>query len=75
LYADRAGIFFVNTKKQENWTITKQLAGKTLDKTQFGAFPEERLGITLIPAAYTPQAKGRIERLWGTFQGCLLPRR
>jgi transposase len=67
LYADRAGIFFVNTKKPENWTITEQLAGKPLDKTQFATIVEDRLGITLIPA-YTPQAKGRIERLWGTLQ-------
>jgi hypothetical protein len=27
----------------------------------------EQLGITYI-AAQSPQAKGRIERLWGTFQ-------
>jgi hypothetical protein len=50
LYADRAGIFLVNTKKQENWTVREQLAGKTLDKTQFAAIVEDRLGITLIPA-------------------------
>jgi hypothetical protein len=70
LYADRSGIFFVNTKKQENWAITEQLAGKTLDKTQFAAIAENRLGITRIPA-YTPKAKERIERLWGTLQGRL----
>ncbi|MDR3115096.1 MAG: hypothetical protein LBU25_06205, partial [Treponema sp.] len=40
---------------------------KTLDKTRFAAIAEDLLGITLIPA-YTPQAKGRIERLWGTLQ-------
>jgi hypothetical protein len=67
LYADRSGIFFVNPKKQENWTITKQLAGKTLDKTPFAAIAEDRLGITRIPT-YTPKVKGRIERLWGTLQ-------
>jgi hypothetical protein len=47
--------------------MTEQLAGKTLDKTWFAAIAEDRLGITRIPA-YTPQAKGRIERLWGTLQ-------
>jgi len=31
----------------------------------------EELGVTLIPAG-SPQAKGRIERLWGTFQDRLV---
>ena len=42
-------------------------AGRPLDKTQFALIAEERLGIPLI-SAHTPQAKGRIERLWGTLQ-------
>lgn len=67
IYADKAGIFFVNTKKEENWTAEEMLAGRPLDKTQFGSIVEERLGITMI-SAHTPQAKGRIERLWGTLQ-------
>jgi len=67
LYADKAGIFFVNTKKQENWTVEESIAGKALDKTQFGIIAEEQLGIAMI-RAHTPQAKGRIERLWGTIQ-------
>jgi len=66
-YADKAGIFFVNNKKEENWTVEEMLAGKALDKTQFGRIVDERLGITMI-SAHTPQAKGRIERLWGTLQ-------
>jgi hypothetical protein len=66
LYTDRAGLFFVITKKSENWTLEEQLAGKTLDKTQFGAILD-RLGINLI-GAHSPQAKGRVERLWGTLQ-------
>jgi transposase len=69
LYADRIGIYFVNTKKAENWTIEEQLAGKTLDKTQFGSIAET-LGCELIPAG-SPQAKGRIERLWETLQSRL----
>jgi hypothetical protein len=28
LYADRIGIYFVNTKKPENWSIEEHLAGK-----------------------------------------------
>jgi len=67
IYADKAGIFVVNTKKEEFWTPEEILAGKPLDKTQFGTIVEERLGITMI-SAHTPQAKGRIERLWGTLQ-------
>ena len=67
LYADKAGIFLVNNKKQEHWTVQEMLAGKPLDKTQFGVIAEERLGITII-TAHTPQAKGRVERLWGTLQ-------
>ncbi|MDR1301315.1 MAG: ISNCY family transposase, partial [Treponema sp.] len=66
LYADKAGIFFVNTKKQENWTVEECLAGKALTKTRFGAIAD-KLGIARI-SAHTPQAKGRIERLWGTLQ-------
>jgi transposase len=69
LYADRIGIYFVNTKKPENWSIEEQLAGKTLDKTQFGLIAE-KLGCDLIPAG-SPQAKGRIERLWETLQSRL----
>jgi hypothetical protein len=66
LYAGKAGIFFVNTKKQENWTVEECLAGKALTKTRFGVIADKP-GIALI-AAHTPQAKGRIERLWGTLQ-------
>jgi hypothetical protein len=69
LYADKAGIFFVNTKKQSNWTAEETLAGHPLTKTQFGAVADKR-GIGLI-SAHTPQAKGRIERLWETLQGRL----
>jgi transposase len=67
LYADKAGIFFVHTKKEEHWTVEEQLAGRPLDKTQFGLIAEKQLGIAMI-RAHTPQAKGRIERLWGTLQ-------
>jgi hypothetical protein len=66
IYADKAGIFFVNTKKQADRTVEELLAGHPPTKTQFGAIVD-KLGIGLIPA-YTPQAKGRIERLWGTLQ-------
>ncbi|MDR1948656.1 MAG: hypothetical protein LBQ38_04625 [Spirochaetaceae bacterium] len=69
LYADRIGIYFVNTKKPEHWSIEEQLAGKTLDKTQFARIAEKP-GCGLIPAG-SPQVKGRIERLWETLQSRL----
>ncbi|MDR3324772.1 MAG: hypothetical protein LBS82_02115 [Spirochaetaceae bacterium] len=66
LCADRIGVCFVNNKKIETWTVEERLAGKTLDKTQFGVITDE-LGTELIPAG-SPQAKGRVERLRQTLQ-------
>jgi hypothetical protein len=70
LYTDKAGLFFVNNKKLENQTIEEQLSGKMQSKTQFGTIVD-KLGITLI-AAHSPQAKGRIERVWETLQDRLI---
>jgi len=61
LYHDRHGIFRVNTPE----TVAEQLAGER-EPTQFGRLLDE-LAITSIPAR-SPQAKGRIERLFGTLQ-------
>jgi transposase len=61
LYSDRAGHFFVTPK-----------AGEKVDKTrltQVGRALRE-LGIRMIPA-YSPQARGRSERNFGTWQGRL----
>ncbi len=63
MYRDRHSIFELSEDKQPS--IEEQLAGKE-PQTQFGRLLKE-LGIESIPA-YSPQAKGRIERLWGTFQ-------
>ena len=46
------------------------MAGKQVNDTQLGRAMRE-LGITLI-RAMSPQAKGRIERLWGTLQDRLV---
>jgi hypothetical protein len=54
--AGRIGIYFVNTKRPENWPVEEQLAGKTLDKTQFGHIAET-LGCELIPAERPPVRK------------------
>jgi len=61
LYSDRASHFFVTPK-----------AGEPVDKhrlTQVGRAPKE-LGVQMIPA-YSPQARGRSERNFGTWQGRL----
>jgi hypothetical protein len=63
VYADRHSIFFQTKDKQ--LSIEEELAGDR-QPTQFGPLFEE-LGVQLI-LALSPQAKGRIERLWGTFQ-------
>jgi len=67
LYSDRHTIFFV--PKKEPLSIEEQLAGKKTALTQFGRAMDE-LGIKII-AAGSPQAKGRIERLWETLQSRL----
>src|SRR3990167_8841407 len=65
LYSDRHSIFHALREP----TIIEQL--KNIQPlTQFGRAMEE-LGIEIIKA-WSPQAKGRIERLWGTFQDRLV---
>jgi transposase len=63
IYHDRHRIFELNENILPS--VEEQLDGKE-PKTQFGRLMQE-LGIESIPAN-SPQAKGRIERLWGTFQ-------
>ncbi|HUY54920.1 MAG TPA: ISNCY family transposase [Candidatus Nanopelagicaceae bacterium] len=67
LYADRHSIFVVT--KNAHLTLEEELAGRR-QPTQFGRLLDE-LGVNLI-LARSPQAKGRIERLWGTFQDRLV---
>jgi hypothetical protein len=62
LYRDQHGTFQRNDK---HWTMEEQMAGRQTP-TQMGRVLEE-LGIRSI-RALSPQAKGRIERLWKTFQ-------
>jgi len=61
-YGDRSGVFVRN---DDSWTVEEELAGKR-QPTQFGRALAD-LGITFI-AAQSPQAKGRVERLWGVLQ-------
>lgn len=67
LYHDRHSIFEPSCR--EPLSLAEQLSGHR-DPTQFGRLLEE-LGIASI-SARSPQAKGRIERLWGTFQDRLV---
>ena len=67
LYSDRHGIFQRSPKEPES--LAEQLRGRR-DHTQFARALEE-LDIRLI-LAHTPQSKGRIERIWGTFQDRLV---
>lgn len=66
LYGDRLGVFVRN---DTHWTLEEELAGER-ELTQFGTMLAE-LAIGFI-AAHSPQAKGRIERLWETLQDRLV---
>ncbi len=65
IYADRHMIFQNPTKA----SLEQEFLGEA-PKSQFGRLLDE-LGIELI-AAQSPQAKGRIERLWQTLQDRLV---
>ncbi len=66
LYMDRHGIF---RRNDAAWTRDEELRGRQ-DPTQVGR-ALAALGIEVI-YALSPQAKGRIERLWGTLQDRLV---
>lgn len=67
LYHDRHSIFQDNSKR--TWGLDEELQGRR-EPTQFGRALAE-LGIGSI-AAHSPEAKGRIERLWRTLQDRLV---
>ncbi len=62
LYGDRLNVF---ARNDAHWTLAEELQGHQ-DPTHFGRMLQA-LGIGFI-RAHSPQAKGRIERLWGTLQ-------
>ena len=70
LYPDKYSVFFPPKKVDDHLTIEEQLNGREKGITQFGRIIEE-LGISMFPAS-SPQAKGRIERLWETLQSRLV---
>jgi transposase len=65
VYSDRHSVFWTDRVP----TLDEQLINKR-PTTEVGRALDE-LGVTLILAG-SPQAKGRIERLWGTFQDRLV---
>ena len=67
IYSDNHTIF--RSPKTGKLTVEELINGKTVNLTQFGRSMHE-LGIDLI-FAKTPQAKGRIERVWVTLQSRL----
>ena len=66
LYGDRLGVFVRN---DPHWTLEEELQGAQ-HPTQFGQILRD-LGVGYI-AAHSPEAKGRIERLWDTLQDRLV---
>jgi len=67
IYQDRHGTLHRN---DDHWSLQEQLAGRQ-DPTQVG-LALESLGIRPI-FALSPQAKGRMERLFGILQDRLIP--
>lgn len=70
LYPDKYSVFFPAVNKENDLTIEEQLRGVHKAVTQFGRIMDE-LGVKMFPAS-SPQAKGRIERLWETLQSRLV---
>jgi transposase len=66
LYGDRLNVFVRNDR---HWSLAEQLRGAQ-EPTHFGRMLQD-LGIGFVEAQ-SPQAKGRIERLWGTLQDRLV---
>ena len=69
IYSDRSAIFCASPKDKEKLTVQEQLEGVHEKRTQWQrALSDLEIGQIL---AWSPQAKGRIERLWRTLQGRL----
>lgn len=66
IYSDRAAVFCCTPKNKKNLTQWEQLAGLHDKKTQWQRILDE-LSIRQI-LAWSPEAKGRVERMWLTLQ-------
>lgn len=68
IYSDKFSVFFPPTGTK--LSLDEELAGKNAPETQYFRILNS-LNIDLIPAS-SPQAKGRVERLWNTLQDRLI---
>jgi transposase len=66
LYGDRLNLLVRNDR---HWSVAEELAGAQFP-THLGRMLQD-LGIAYV-AAHSPQAKGRVERLWATLQDRLV---
>ncbi len=69
IYSDRSSIFCLTPKEKAKLSIQEELQGLHEKRTQWQRILSD-FGIGQI-LAWSPQAKGRIERLWKTLQGRL----
>jgi len=69
LYTDKRGVF-TNNRTKDALSMEEQLAGVNPQATQFSRAMDQ-IGIDIILAS-SPEAKGRVERLWGTLQDRLI---
>lgn len=69
LYADGRSIFFYDSKTKHKLSLEEQLAGVAQKMPQF-ARACQNTGI-ILKHAYSAQAKGLVERLWGSLQNRL----
>ncbi|MCQ2242117.1 ISNCY family transposase [Treponema sp.] len=68
-YMDRSAIFAVTPRNKEKLTVDEQLAGLHEHRTQFQRIMDDLNCRQIL--AWSPQAKGRVERMWRTLQGRL----
>lgn len=68
-YMDRSAIFAVTPRGKGKLTIQEQLQGLHEHRTQFQRIMDDLCCRQIL--AWTPQAKGRVERMWSTLQGRL----
>ena len=67
VYSDKHTIF--RSPKTGKLTVEEEIQGKSVNSTQFGRAMHE-LGVDII-YANSPEAKGRVERMWQTLQSRL----
>lgn len=69
IYSDRAAIFCYTPRDKDKLTVAEQLKGLHEKRTQWQRMMSEVHVEQIL--AWSPQAKGRVERMWKTIQGRL----